>query len=248
MLRNFLTFFIAAILSFALIYSLIPEPPVTKIYNEKTTQVKNIEKQKAQDLLPSYVLINNVPFTPQAPFADWQDIRQQEACEEASIVMAAYWNFNKNLSKQTALDEILKTVKFEEEKFGFHIHTDLEIAQEVLSSYFNTKNTKLKYNITINDIKKALANDSVVLVSMHGKKLKNPHFLNGGPKNHMILIIGYDDKNKIFITHDPGTRNGENYEYSYEIIEDSLYNYPSSNQEWTDQRPKTAMLSVEKSN
>lgn len=247
MFKKFLTFLITAVLSFFIIYFLIPKPPVTKIYDKKITQVRNIENKKAQELLPSYVLINNVPFTAQAPFADWKDIRQQEACEEASILMAAYWNFNKDLSKQTALDEILKIVKFEEEQFGFHIHTDLEIAQEILSSYFTIKNTELKFNISLSDIKKALANDSVVLASMHGKRLQNPHFLNGGPENHMILIIGYDDENQVFITHDPGTRNGENYEYSYKTIQNSLYNYPSSNQKWTKQRPKTAMLSVPKS-
>ena len=114
--------------------------------------------------------------------------------------MAAYWKLNKSLNKQIAPDEILKIVAFEEENFGFHIHSDLEIAQEILRSYFNIENTTLEYDIDIQDIKKHLANDSVVIAPMNGKKLKNPHFLNGGPQNHMILIIGYDDKEQVFIT------------------------------------------------
>ena len=244
MLRIIFTFLVTSLFSIGIIYSLIPKPPVTKIYENLNTEIYTPIVQENQIKLPSYVLINNVPFTAQAPFANWEDIRQQEACEEASILMAAYWKLNKSLNKQIALDEILKIVAFEEENFGFHIHSDLEIAQEILRSYFNIENTTLEYDIDIQDIKKHLANDSVVIAPMNGKKLKNPHFLNGGPQNHMILIIGYDDNKQVFITHDPGTRNGENYEYTYEVIQDSLYNYPNSNQEFTENRPKSALLSL----
>ena len=244
MLRIIFTFLVASFFSIGIIYSLIPKPPVTKIYENVNKEINTPIVQENQVKLPSYVLINNVPFTAQAPFANWEDIRQQEACEEASILMAAYWKLNKSLNKQIALDEILKIVAFEEENFGFHIHSDLEIAQEILRSYFNIENSTLEYDIDIQDIKKHLANDSVVIAPMNGKKLKNPHFLNGGPKNHMILIIGYDDNKQVFITHDPGTRNGENYEYTYEVIQDSLYNYPNSNQEFTENRPKSALLSL----
>jgi len=244
MLRIIFTFLVTSLFSIGIIYSLIPKPPVTKIYENLNTEINTPIVQENQIKLPSYVLINNVPFTAQAPFANWEDIRQQEACEEASILMAAYWKLNKSLNKQIALDEILKIVAFEEENFGFHIHSDLEIAQEILRSYFNIENTTLEYDIDIQDIKKHLANDSVVIAPMNGKKLKNPHFLNGGPQNHMILIIGYDDNKQVFITHDPGTRNGENYEYTYEVIQDSLYNYPNSNQEFTENRPKSALLSL----
>jgi len=244
MLRIIFTFLVTSLFSIGIIYSLIPKPPVTKIYENLNTEINTPIVQENQIKLPSYVLINNVPFTAQAPFANWEDIRQQEACEEASILMAAYWKLNKSLNKQVALDEILKIVAFEEENFGFHIHSDLEIAQEILRSYFNIENTTLEYDIDIQDIKKHLANDSVVIAPMNGKKLKNPHFLNGGPQNHMILIIGYDDNKQVFITHDPGTRNGENYEYTYEVIQDSLYNYPNSNQEFTENRPKSALLSL----
>lgn len=256
MIKNIISFVIAALISTSLIYSLIPNPPVTKVYEYSKQSTpedsdQNPLEQSKQNILeslvlPSYLKINNVPFTPQAPFADWNDIRQQEACEEASILMAAYWYLDLPLSKQIALDQILDIVKFEESNFGFHIHSDLEIAQEILKSFFMIQNTEIKYDISLKDIKSALANDSVVIAPMNGKKLKNPHFLNGGPENHMILIIGYDDKKEVFITHDPGTKNGENYEYTYDVIQESLYNYPNSNQQWTENRPKTGILTLSK--
>src|SRR5437016_6068593 len=48
--------------------------------------------------LPKFVNLP-VPFTVQAPFADWQDPRQEDACEEASALMAVYWAQEKTLTK-----------------------------------------------------------------------------------------------------------------------------------------------------
>ena len=34
---------------------------------------------------------NKVPFSSQAPLSDWSDPKQQDACEEASALMAMAW-------------------------------------------------------------------------------------------------------------------------------------------------------------
>lgn len=255
MRKLILSFSITAIFSVFVIYNLVPKPPVTKIYNKQVqySEVQVPEKFQESNLQslqklnkPSYVYINNLDFTPQAPFAQWDDIRQQEGCEEASILMAAYWFLNQDLNPTKALEEILAMVEFQKENFGFFIHSDVTIAQEILASYFQIPDSQILYNVDIQSIKDALANDQVVIAPMNGKKLQNPNFLNGGPEYHMILIIGYDDEKQIFITHDPGTRRGENYEYSYQTITESLDNYPNSNQERTPNRPKTAILTLGK--
>ena len=53
----------------------------------------------------------NVPFTSQAPFANWDDIVFQNACEEASIIMAMRWVNNQSLTQAEANFEIA-TISF----------------------------------------------------------------------------------------------------------------------------------------
>ncbi len=47
------------------------------------------ELKPLPELLPSSILLD-VPFTSQAPFAEWSDLVYQNACEEAVLVMAIY--------------------------------------------------------------------------------------------------------------------------------------------------------------
>src|SRR3989344_7509187 len=63
----------------------------------------------------------NVPFTPQAPFGDWGDSRQQDGCEEASALMAMRWVQGRGLSKDEALKEILAISDYETATYG-HFH------------------------------------------------------------------------------------------------------------------------------
>ena len=235
MRKILLSFLSTALVSFYIIYSLIPEPPVTKVFNTRSTlkqessqSTPNINFENQTKKLPVYLKINNVPFIMQAPFAEWKDIRQQEACEEASILMALYWSEDKPLSKIKAKEEILNMVEFETQNFGYFIHTDVEDTNKILTEYYNFKKSAVIHDVDLSTIKQALADNKLVVAPMNGKKLKNPNFLNGGPENHMILIIGYDEDKQVFITHDPGTRKGKDYEYSYQTIQDSIFNYSSS--------------------
>ena len=34
----------------------------------------------------------------------------------------------------------------------------------------------------------------------------------------MLLVIGFDDEEGVFIVNDPGTRRGEKYRYPYEVF------------------------------
>ncbi len=42
-------------------------------------------------LAPLQLVTQSVPFTVQAPLGDWTDARQQDGCEEASVLMAMAW-------------------------------------------------------------------------------------------------------------------------------------------------------------
>jgi len=244
MKKYIITYFLVTLLGGMVIYHSIPTPPVTKIYNQVPS--KKVQAIIESKTLPAYVLVNSVPFTTQAPFAEWEDIRQQEGCEEASLLMAAYWTKGLSLNAKLAKEEILSMVEFQKENFGFFIHTDVVNTQEILNTFYKVNNTEISYNVTLNDIKQHLFEGSVVITPLNGKSIQNPYFLNGGPEHHMVLVIGYDDNKQELIVHDPGTRRGKAYRYDYQIFESSMDNYPSSTQEIQEGRPHNAILVVRK--
>jgi hypothetical protein len=56
-----------------------------------------------------------------------------------------------------------------------------------------------------------------------GKALPNPHYRNGGPAYHALIIRGYDSTQ--FITNDPGTQFGENYKYNFDDLMNSIHDW-----------------------
>ena len=62
-----------------------------------------------------------------------------------------------------------------------------------------------------------------MLVVADGKVLPNPHFRDGGPEYHALIIRGYT--NKTFITNDPGTQFGENFEYKYNDLLNAIHDW-----------------------
>lgn len=169
----------------------------------------------------------DVPFTVQAPFAEWSDSHFQNACEEASLLMIAYWFENKPLTKNDAKESILKMESYEEKKFGTYIDTSLADTQTILSEYLNIPDSSLQNDITKEDIVRALEEGNVVILPADGRKLQNPNFRQPGPPRHMLVVTGYDPESKEFITNDPGTRNGKNYRYKEDVLFSAILDYPT---------------------
>lgn len=158
----------------------------------------------------------NIPFTPQAPNKIW-DETHKEACEEASVLMAARYINGKEISGAADADaEILKIVEWEKKTFGYWKDTDAAKTAEILKKYYGFKNTEVKYNITLDDIKKEVVAGHPVIVPAAGRLLGNPFYTPPGPLYHMLVVKGFT-KDKI-ITNDPGTKNGENYVYENDIF------------------------------
>lgn len=170
------------------------------------------------------------PFIIQAPFADWDDPRQQDACEEASVIMAVKWSQGvTKISKADALDLILDIAKYEDENYGANKDTSIQDTYErIVKGYFKFENASLIEINNVDEIVAALDGSSVVIMPADGKALNNPNFSGDGPEKHMLLLKGYDVDKEHFITNDPGTRNGENFIYSKKTIEASLKNYRTS--------------------
>lgn len=168
------------------------------------------------------------PWTAQAPFGEWSDIRQSEGCEEASVLMAIKWARNESLTLEEAKQIILDISQFQTNKYGTAHDTSAQDTLDwIVKDYFNYQNAELRYNVTIQEIKNELYAGNLVIAPMNGKKLPNPYFSGAGPLQHMLLIKGFDNTTQEFITNEPGTRFGENFRYSLETVHEAIYDYES---------------------
>ncbi len=193
--------------------------------------------------LPTKVLLD-VPFTPQAPFGDWSDQRQQDGCEEASVIMAWKWANGRDLTRQEALEEITSMSNWEERQYGSYRDTSAEDTYgRLLKEFYGYTGGRVEYDITLDDVKHELAAGNVLIIPFDGQILDNPNFLNGGPERHMLVVIGYDDTKDHIITNDPGTRLGQGFTYSYHNFEASFRDYETGDHEPIVGR-RTAMIVV----
>ena len=161
-----------------------------------------------------------VPFTPQAPTGNW-DKEHNEACEEASALMAAAYFNGDTRSKIPAAEveqELTRLFEWERANFGYSLDTNSVETAEMIRSVYGLK-TKIINDYTEDDIKQAIRENKVVIVLAAGRKLGNPNYTAPGPLYHMLVVRGYT-ATKI-ITNDPGTRNGENYQYSFATLKNA---------------------------
>ena len=194
---------------------------------------------------PAEVIID-VPFTAQAPFANWDDPRQNYGCEEATSLMAMRWVSGQTLDLREALDTIIAISDFEKSTYGeFHDSSSADTLKWIINYYFKYAGAYLEYEITADDIRTELAEGNVVIVPVNGRVLKNPYYTAPGPIQHKILIRGYDDIKKEFITNDPGTRRGNGYRYSYAVLERALMDYETG-RDVPIKETRTAMIVIHK--
>ncbi|MBX4211786.1 MAG: C39 family peptidase [Candidatus Yanofskybacteria bacterium] len=191
--------------------------------------------------LPLKILLD-VPFTAQAPLGHWEDPRQQDGCEEASILMAIHWA---NRTKFTSLEEAEQSIITLAEYKNHPIDTSAADTANLMRDYFNYSKIRVVYNITRKDIQKELAAGNLVLVPAWGQKLLNPNFTPPGPVTHMLVIKGYDDGTQEFITNDPGTRKGEGFRYNYSVMQNAFFDYPTGDHELLITK-RSAMIVIEK--
>lgn len=171
--------------------------------------------------LPSELNLK-LTFYSQAPFGDW-DYPWQEACEEASMLLVANTYFNRDWSREEFRDEILKLVDWETRTFGDYKHTDVLQNTRILSELFGLKSVVME-DPTYGDVQRSLAKGHFLIAFFAGKRLGNPFYKNGGPNYHVMVIKGYKEGEKI-ITADVGTRHGEDYVYTWDVVQNALHDY-----------------------
>jgi len=183
----------------------------------------------------------NVPFTSQAPYKNWTS-PYDEACEEASLLMLEYYINGDELTVEKANTEILKLTD-SVAKNGWQVDMSTKQLQELAKKVYKRRSVRYTGDsVTIKNIKLLISAGYPVVVPTDGKKLKNTNFKNGGPKYHMIVLVGYDKAG--FYAHDPGTQFGAMYKYSYDTIRDSIHEWTGDRK--TISRGEKAMLVLEK--
>ncbi|MEN8252090.1 MAG: C39 family peptidase [Patescibacteria group bacterium] len=208
---------------------------------EKKVRDKAETVQKEEVAIASRVK-QSVPFTSQAPHAQWDDMHFQDACEEASLVMANAWlSGDSRVSKKQAETEMKKLFNKVDVLFGDVIDTSIEDTSEIFSEYYGYE-ASIEKNITMTDMYEILADGKIIIAPTNGKWLKNPNFTNGGPDRHMLVIVGYDKKNGEFITNDPGTRLGKGYKYKDSVLYNAIRDYKTGNKEEIGRVSKNIMV------
>lgn len=158
-----------------------------------------------------------IPFTSQAPTANW-DYLHNEACEEAGAIMAnAFLTGDK--------DEVIPAVRVEAEisaltvwqdkNIGYHFDTTAQETAQMIQGYYGLK-VKVQADYTLQDIKDQIDLHYVVILPVNGRLVNNPNYKKPGPIYHMLVIRGYNAAG--LITNDSGTRNGKNYPYTFATL------------------------------
>lgn len=191
--------------------------------------------------------IPDVSFYAQAPRGKWNDLRQQEGCEEASVLMAVAWVRGQTYTDFQAEREIISMAEYQRNQYGYFIDTSAKDTYDRLfRGYFSFGGARYEEGVTVSDILDELSAGNIVVITANGRTLNNPYFVAGGPVRHMLVVLGYDHVNGEFITHEPGTSRGGSYRYSFQTIVDALNDYNSGEYAPLPQPPRTAMIVVSK--
>jgi hypothetical protein len=213
-----------------------PTPPSQQSVVQETKKESSPAKE-----LPSKLFLE-VPFTPQAPTANWDELHN-EACEEASVLMAAAYfkgDTRSMIPAEEAEQEIQKLTKWEQDNLGYYLSIDAKETVDMITSVYGLK-AELVTNFSETTFKTALNEGKLVIVPVNGRLLGNPYFKQPGPIYHMFVITGY--KNNQFIVNEPGTKRGHDYEYSYETIRNAIGDYDHNTKETDPSKPVVIIVS-----
>jgi len=162
-----------------------------------------------------------VLFASQAPLTNW-DALHEEACEEASMIMAVKYFKKLPLDNNIMEAEIQNLVKWETDN-GYGVDLNAAEVVKVMSDYFGFINVKISREVNTDQIKYELAQGNLIIIPAAGRDLHNPNFKAPGPIYHMLVIKGYDGRQ--FITNDPGTRKGNGYRYDYATLINAVHEW-----------------------
>lgn len=192
------------------------EPTITNTETNIASEPEaEIEVEAEVEIVPPTELNLAIPFTSQAPHANW-DLPYQEACEEASILMSARFLQERSIAGADDADAaIVELVNYNVDELGQPIDTTAKQTAKIIEEFYDLQ-AEVLHDWTWDDVKQALAQGNPVIFPAAGRELGNPNFTAPGPIYHMLVVKGYTDS--VVITNDPGTRKGADYQYSYDTL------------------------------
>lgn len=159
----------------------------------------------------------DVPFSIQIPNGKWIP-PFKDACEETSLLMVeAFYRHTVFKDKKDTVKKILSMVELENNVFGFNEDTNAVVMTRIINDFLPFE-ARVVEQPSIQMIKDEVDSGRLVLVPANGRLLPNPYFKSPGPLYHVVVIVGYDDARKEFITNDPATRHGKNFRYSFDTL------------------------------
>lgn len=172
---------------------------------------------------PSSLITLPIPFVSQAPFRVW-DLPYKEFCEEASVLTVHYW---KKGVRPPAADQINRDLKdiqaWEAANLRTWEDTTTEETARILREKFGHANTRVVHGVTVENIRRELDAGRPVIVPAAGRELSSPYYRPPGPLYHMLVVIGYDEATREFITNDVGTNTkGAGFRFTYDDLYDAM--------------------------
>jgi hypothetical protein len=76
---------------------------------------------------------------------------------------------------------------------------------------------------SVEDLKKHIVAGYPVIVPTAGRMLGNPNFTGEGPLYHALVLKGFTETT--FVTNDPGTRRGADYQYDFETVMNAMHDW-----------------------
>ncbi|MFA6436354.1 MAG: hypothetical protein WCW30_04445, partial [Candidatus Gracilibacteria bacterium] len=117
--------------------------------------------------LPAEINLD-VLFYSQAPTSDW-GMPYQEACEEASLLLAYYYATDQHdVTRDEFHQDLLAMVDFETNYFGQYQHTTIAQTAEMATVYLNFTNYEIVDNPTVDQLKEFLAAGDVIVAPFAG--------------------------------------------------------------------------------
>lgn len=185
------------------------------------TSVGTRDDELRQPLIPrpSSLVTLPVPFVSQAPFRVW-DLPYKEFCEEASVLTIHYWKQGVRPPAADQIDLDLKDIQaWEEANLRTWDDTTAEETARVLREKFGHPSARVVRDVTIEQITAELDAGHPVIVPAAGRELSSPYYKPPGPLYHMLVIIGYDEATREFITNDVGTNTkGAGFRFTYDDL------------------------------
>lgn len=211
-------------------------------YDGEKNEVEKVDKKVVETKEIPKLVNRQVPFTPQAPKGNWNDVKEGNGCEEASILMAYSWAVNKEIDLELAAKEIVEISDFSWELLGHFHDISNEDTLKLMKTYFKFDKAALENKTDLEEMKSRLAEGKILIVAVNGNELGNPNYQIPSPANHKIVVSGYDDNRREFITNDPGTSKGEGFRYPYDQLLEAITDYPTGYRESFEEIEKTMIV------